>query len=303
MNDVIIISGPTAVGKTSLSIQIAKQLNTEIISADSMQIYKHMDIGTAKIKDSEMDGIKHHLIDIIEPDENYSVHDFQKSAYRIIEEMLKNNKIPVIVGGTGLYIDSLIYDYDFINVKPDYELRKKLEEEYSKNPQTLLDKVYSINYENYSHLNIKDKKKLIRAIEVFEKSGKLINYDREKSIKDINYHLFVLTNDRKIIYDRINKRVDIMIESGLIDEVKSLLEDGVDPNSQSMKAIGYREVISYLNNEYTYEEMIDKLKQNSRHYAKRQLTWFRRNEYSQWLDVSKYNENKMIKYILSSVND
>lgn len=303
MNDVIIISGPTAVGKTSLSIQIAKQLNTEIISADSMQIYKHMDIGTAKIKDSEMDGIKHHLIDIIEPDENYSVHDFQKSAYRIIEEMLKNNKIPVIVGGTGLYIDSLIYDYDFINVKPDYELRKKLEEEYSKNPQNLLDKVYSIDYENYSHLNIKDKKKLIRAIEVFEKSDKLINYDREKSIKDINYHLFVLTNDRKIIYDRINKRVDIMIENGLIDEVKSLLEDGVDPNSQSMKAIGYREVISYLNNEYTYEEMIDKLKQNSRHYAKRQLTWFRRNEYSQWIDVSKYNENEMIEYILSSVND
>lgn len=303
MNDIIIIAGPTAVGKTNLSIQLAKKLNTEIISADSMQIYKHMDIGTAKITKSEMSGIRHHLIDIIDPDDNFSVHDFQKAAYKIMDEMSNKDMIPIIVGGTGLYIDSLIYDYDFINVKPDYELRKKLEDQYKEDPQVLLSKLYDIDYDNYSHLNTKDMKKIIRAIEAYEKSGKIINYNREKSLKDINYHLFVLNNDREILYERINKRVDIMIESGLIEEVKSLLDNGVSSESQSMKAIGYKEVISYFNNEFSYEEMIEKLKQNSRHYAKRQLTWFRRNEFSQWLDVSKHSEEEMIEIILKQINN
>lgn len=300
MKNVIIIAGPTAVGKTNLGVKLAKQLNTEIISADSMQIYKGMDIGTAKVTDAEMDGIIHHLIDIVNPNDNFSVHDFQKIAYKKINELFDKNMIPIIVGGTGLYIDSLTYDYDFVNVKPDYDLRKNLEEIYNYNPQILLDRVHSIS-SNYNNLGIKDMKKIIRAIEVYEKSGEVINYNRTKTNEDINYNLFVLTDNRDKLYERINDRIDIMIKKGLIEEVSNLLRNGVDINSQSMKAIGYREVIAYLNNEYSYDEMIYKLKQNSRHYAKRQLTWFRRNEFSKWIDVSKYSEEEMINLIINSI--
>lgn len=286
MNKVIIIAGPTAVGKTNLAISLAKKLNTEIISADSMQIYRGMDIGTAKITTEEMDGVKHHMIGIIDPDENFSVQDFQKHAYNIMEELFEKNMIPIIVGGTGLYIDSLIFDYDFMNVKPNYQLRERLEKEYDENPELLLYKVHETS-ENYSHINIKDKKKIIRILEVYELSGEIINYERKLSERDIEYTLYVLNDDRDVLYDRINKRVDIMLDSGLIDEVKTLLANGVSPDSQSMKAIGYREVIEFLNDEIDYDTMVYKLKQNSRKYAKRQLTWFRRNEKSIWIDINK----------------
>lgn len=301
MKKVIIIAGPTAVGKTSLSIKLAKKLNTEIISADSMQIYKGLDIGTAKITEDEKNDIKHHLIDIINPSDSFSVHDFQRLCYDKMEEIFNKGKIPIIVGGTGLYIDSLIYDYDFLDVKPDKNLRSYLEVLYKKDPKLLLEYVINIDKQNYSHFNLNDKKKIIRAIEVFIKSGKTINYDRKKHTKDIKYYLYVLNDDRDKLYERINKRVDIMINDGLIDEVKSILDSGLDEDSQSMKAIGYKEVISYFRKEYDFETMIYKLKQNSRKYAKRQLTWFRRNEYSRWINIENKNTDQIVDHILKEI--
>lgn len=300
MKKVIIIAGPTAVGKTNLSIQLAKKLNTEIISADSMQIYKKLDIGTAKVTKEEMGGIKHHLIDIINPDESYSVQEFKKEALDIIKNLHVKNKIPVIVGGTGLYIDSLTHDFDFVNVKPNIELRKELEEIYKVKPAHLLDEVHQIS-DVYSHLTLKDKKKIIRAIEVYRESGKILNYDRKQNSSDVKYYLFVLNDNRENLYNRINNRVDIMINNGLVKEVKALLEQGLNANCQSMKAIGYKDVISYLNNDISYEDMVYKLKQNSRHYAKRQLTWFRRNELSDWINIEDKSTNDIINYILDRV--
>ncbi|MFM1524525.1 MULTISPECIES: tRNA (adenosine(37)-N6)-dimethylallyltransferase MiaA [Helcococcus] len=300
MKKVIIIAGPTAVGKTNLSIKLAKKLNTEIISADSMQIYKKLDIGTAKVTKEEMNGIKHYMIDIINPDDNYSVQQFKNDALDIINKLHDSNKIPIIVGGTGLYIDSLTHDFDFVNVKPNYDLRNKLENTYDKNPEILLDQVHQIS-EKYTNLTIKDKKKIIRAIEVYQESGKILSYDRKQNSTDIKYYLYVLNDDREDLYKRINSRVDKMIEKGLIEEVKSLLFNGLKPNSQSMKAIGYKEVLLYLNGEYTLKFMIEKLKQNSRHYAKRQLTWFRRNELSNWIDIKEKNTDDIVDYIIKDV--
>lgn len=300
MKKVIIIAGPTAVGKTNLSIKLAKKLNTEIISADSMQIYKKLDIGTAKVTKEEMNGIKHYMIDIINPDDNYSVQQFKNDALDIINKLHDANKIPIIVGGTGLYIDSLTHDFDFVNVKPNYDLRNKLENTYDKNPEILLDQVHQIS-EKYTNLTIKDKKKIIRAIEVYQESGKILSYDRKQNSTDIKYYLYVLNDDREDLYKRINSRVDKMIEKGLIEEVKSLLFNGLKPNSQSMKAIGYKEVLLYLNGEYSLKFMIEKLKQNSRHYAKRQLTWFRRNELSNWIDIKEKNTDDIVDYIIKDI--
>lgn len=297
--DVIIIGGPTGVGKSSLAIKLAKQLNTEIISADSMQIYRGMDIGTAKVSQEEMNGVVHHLIDIVDPTDTFSVQEFQIKALKLIEDLHKQNKIPIIVGGTGLYIDSLVYDYDFLNVKPDYKLRSKLEDIYNDNPQDLFDKLLKIDKDNYLHLNIKDKKKIIRAIEVYELSGKIISYDRQPSNDNINYKLYVLNDNRHDLYERINKRVDIMLDQGLIDEVKGLIDKGLNKDHQAAKAIGYREVFEYFNDELSYHEMVEKLKQDSRRYAKRQLTWFRRNEYSRWYSLEKYSIDQIKDIILN----
>lgn len=302
MNKVIIVAGPTAVGKSSLGIELAKMLNTEIISADSMQIYKNMDIGTAKLTNEEMQGIKHHLIDIVDSNDNYSVQEFQSQAYKIIKELFNKNKIPIIVGGTGLYIDSLTHDFDFLNIKPDYELRAKLETEYKKDSEKFRDRVINISPNSYGHLGINDMKKLIRAMEVYVKEDKIINYDRTASTKDIEYHLFVLDDDREDLYKRINDRVDLMLDKGLVDEVSYLLDNGLNRNSQSSKAIGYKEVIQYLDGEYAYEDMVELLKRNSRRYAKRQLTWFRRNEFSKWLNVGELGTNDIIKIIKDSVD-
>lgn len=300
MKDVIIIAGPTAVGKTSLSINLAKKLNTEVISADSMQIYKGMDIGTAKVTQKEMEEIKHHMIDIINPNENYSVQEFQNSCLKIIDEIHHKGKIPIIVGGTGLYIDSLTHDFDFVSVKPNYELRKKLESIYTVNPSMLLERVYNISKKSYSHLSLKDKKKIIRAIEVYEDCGKIIDYSRSMKNTSNNYHLFVLYDDRQNLYERINERVDVMILNGLIEEVKSILKIAGE-DAQSMKAIGYREVIEYIKGELDFETMKSKLKQHSRNYAKRQLTWFRRNEYSQWINIDGKTTDEIADFVINRV--
>ena len=301
MKDVIIIAGPTGVGKTKLSIQLAKELNTEIISCDSMQIYKGLDIGTGKIKTEEMQGIKHYMLDVVEPSENYSVQEYKNEAVKLIEQIHSKKLIPIIVGGTGLYIDSLTHNFDFANVKPDYNLRNELEQLYTENPNKLLEMVHNIDPNQYKDLTVKDKKKLIRAYEVFEKSGKLIDYSRVDKNSEYNYHLFVLTDNREVLYERINNRVDQMIKEGLVEEVKSILHNGVTQVSQSMKAIGYKEVIEYLNGEINYDEMISSIKQNSRRYAKRQLTWFRRNEYSNWISLEDYSFDEIKNIILESI--
>ena len=301
-NKLIIISGPTGSGKSSLSIELAKILNTDLISCDSMQIYQGMDIGTAKVSKELRTQIKHHMIDIIKPYENYSVKDYQKTAKSIIDSMHKEDKIPIMVGGTGLYVNSIVYDYDFNDVEPNYEYRKKLEAIFQTNPNRLLDRLLEIDQEKYSKLTIKDKKKIIRALEVFEFSGKTISVDSKKNT-DYDIYLYVLTDDRQRLYKNINLRVDQMLEDGLINEVKSLLADGVEPNSQSMKAIGYREAIPYIFGDLTYEEMVETLKKDTRHYAKRQLTWFRKIEDAVWLDKSQMDKKEMINKILEDINE
>lgn len=302
MKKVIIISGPTGVGKSDLSIELAKKLNGEIISADSMQIYRKMDIGTAKIKKDEMDNINHHLIDILEPDETYSVQNFKNRAYELIEEISQKGKLPIVVGGTGLYIDALIYNYDFTEVKPNPELRRDLEEKFMKNPKDLLNKLLNIN-PKYSYLNLSDKKKIIRALEVYELSGKTLEFDRKNNNDKYDFLLYVLTDERPLLYDKINKRVDIMINNGLLDEVRSLLNSGINPDSQSMKAIGYRQIIDFLKGDMDLESAIEKIKQDSRHYAKRQLTWYRRNPYSRWLDKSIMSREEILNKIIEEYNE
>lgn len=299
---VVIIAGPTGSGKSSLAIKLAKSINGEIISCDSMQIYKGMDIGTAKVSQEEMGEVCHHMIDIISPKDNYSVQDFQKNCKKLIKEIHARGHIPILAGGTGLYINSIFYDYDFNQVKPNPKFRQEMEAIYDDNPQIFLDKLMSIDKNKYSSLNLKDKKKIIRALEVYEFSGKTISVDSELN-KDYDFYLFVLTDDRKILYEKINRRVDIMLDEGLVNEVQSLLDDGLTDNHQSMKAIGYREVIPYIKGEIDYETMVESLKQDTRRYAKRQLTWFRKNEHAIWLDKSIYNQEEMLNKILEEINE
>lgn len=301
-NKLIIISGPTGCGKSSLSIELAKILDTELISCDSMQIYEGMDIGTAKVSKALRSQIKHHMIDIVKPNQKYSVKDFQYSAKTIISSIHQKNKIPIMVGGTGLYVNSIYYDYDFNDVEPNYEYRAELEQIFTRNPLELLDRLIEIDSEKYSRLTIKDKKKIIRALEVYEFSGKTITVESKKNT-DYDIFLYVLTDDREKLYDNINLRVDQMLNEGLVNEVKSLLADGLDPSSQSMKAIGYREVIPYIFDEISYDEMVETLKKDTRHYAKRQLTWFRKIEDAVWLDKSQMDKEEMINRILEDINE
>lgn len=299
---VIIIAGPTGSGKSSLAIQLAKKVNGEIISCDSMQIYRNMDIGTAKVTEKEKSGVVHHMIDIISPKENFSVQDFQKQCKKLIREIHDRGNLPILAGGTGLYINSILYDYDFSQVKPHPEFRKKLEAAYEIDPIQLLEKLNKIDKNLYSSLNIKDKKKIIRALEVYEFSGKTISVD-SKINQDYEFFLFVLNDKREKLYEKINQRVDLMLNNGLINEVDSLLSNGLNENHQSMKAIGYREVILYLQNKIDYQTMVDTLKQDTRKYAKRQLTWFRKNKNAIWLDKSESSQEEILIKILEEINE
>lgn len=292
----IIISGPTAVGKTDISIEIAKRLNGEIISADSMQIYKYMDIGTAKVRKDEMQGIKHHLIDFIEPDEDFSASNYKEKATKLITKLNNEGKTPIIAGGTGLYINSLVYELDFIDIAPDQDLRRNYEYIAEKEGKgyllELLRKVDPITAGKYSE---NDVQRIVRALEVYDKSGismseQTKNFRRpSQKYQPLMYCLYL---DRQKLYDRINHRVDLMIEKGLIGEVEGLLNMGYSKELSSMKAIGYRELIQYLEGEWSLDHAISKIKQFSRNYAKRQLTWFRRDDRIKWIDVEKF-ENKI----------
>lgn len=302
MKDLFILAGPTAVGKTDISIKLAKRLNGEIISADSMQIYKHMDIGSAKITKEEMQGIPHYLIDIVEPEESFNVSEFKKMAKQAIDKIDERKRLPMLVGGTGLYINSLIYNYDFTEASVDEEYREYLQSMAETNGKEYVHNLLKdVDLESYNRLFPNDLKRVIRALEVFKLTGKTISqFNLENDIYDIPYNVyyFVLNMNRDKLYDRINRRVDIMIENGLIDEVKKLKAMGYTADMQSMKGIGYKEILHYLDGNISLDEAIYLIKKGSRNYAKRQLTWFRKDDRVIWIDKDEFNdENEIVEYI------
>lgn len=293
----IIITGPTAVGKTDLSIDIAKNINADIISADSMQIYKHMDIGSAKIKKEEMKGIKHYLIDEVEPDYEFSVSEFQKRAKNYIKKIQKENKNVVVTGGTGLYLNSLIYNMDFAKSSANNELRDLLNKELEENGiDYMYEKLKSLDIDSANRIHKNNTKRVIRAIEVCLNGKKMNDFSNDLSInKDYKPIIIVLNRERENLYERINLRVDKMIQCGLISEVKNLLNMNYKKDMISMQGIGYKEIIKYLEGEYTLDEAIEIIKRDSRRYAKRQLTWFRRYKQAIWFNLDNYNNYEILK--------
>lgn len=289
----IVIVGPTGVGKTRLSIFLAKRLNSEIISADSMQIYKYMDIGTAKVEPKYQKEIKHHLIDIVEPNENFNVEQFQSLCIDKIEEISAKNKIPIIVGGTGLYINSITHKLEFNTVKSDEKLRYELENiAESQGNQKLHKMLEDIDPESASKIHKNNVRRVIRAIEVYKLTGHKfseINDKFDHYNDDYDFYIIGLNDDREILYERINQRVDEMIDEGFMAECKYIYEL-TDDNSQSIQAIGYREAFMYLNNEISFKDMVSLMKKNSRKYAKRQLTWFRQDERIHWMNLEDFNK-------------
>lgn len=306
--DLFILAGPTAVGKTAISINLAKNLNGEIISADSMQIYKYMDIGSAKIKEDEKEGIPHHVIDFVEPSKEFSVVEFKHEATKAIDEITGNSKLSMLVGGTGFYIDSLIFNYDFANAYKDEAYREHLKAlALEKGNEYVHSLLKDIDKESYNKLYPNDLKRVIRALEVYKLTGKTISeYNAEQDIYNIPYNVyyFVLTMDRAKLYDRINRRVDIMIAEGLIDEVIKLKNMGLTADMQSMKGIGYKEILYYLDGKITLDEAVEMIKKGSRNYAKRQLTWFRKDKRVVWIDKDTYNDDdEVAKAIINKFND
>jgi len=284
------ISGPTGVGKTKTSIQLAKKIDGEIISADSMQIYQEMNIGTAKIREEETEGIKHHLIDVISPDENFTVFDFQQRALALIDDITNRKKVPIIVGGTGLYVNSLLYDMDFQSNTVDRELRAELLNLLEREGKdALFHQLEEIDSKKAETIDRHNSKRVIRAIEIATYAKK--NKDFANDIlprKDMQFLLFTLYADRKLLYERINNRVMEMIEDGLVQEVESLVKKyHLTEENQSMKGIGYRQVIAFLEKKISNLEMIEEIKKDSRRYAKRQLTWFRRYPFAKWIDMDQ----------------
>ena len=300
-NKVIVICGPTASGKTALSIELAKQINGEIVSCDSMQIYKDMNIGTAKPTIEEMQGIKHYLIGYVSPEKRYSVADYKRDAKNAIKEILKKEKIPIIVGGTGLYLDSLIYEIEYQEIELDEEYRKKLEKEVENlGLEVLYERAKQIDPRAIEKISVHDKKRILRILEIYHATGKTKTEQEIESRKkevEYDYKDYALDWDREKLYNRINKRVDIMIEQGLIEEVKQIL-DKYDTFPTAMQGLGYKEVVDYLKGNLTKEEMIEKIKMETRRYAKRQLTWFRKNKQTIWLkgeDTIQNNINIILK--------
>ena len=279
---VIVICGPTASGKTSLGIQIANLVNGEIISADSMQIYKDMDIGSAKPTNEERAQAVHHLVDFVDPDRRYSVADFKKDAESKIKEILEKNKVPIIVGGTGLYVNSLIYNIHYNEVETDLEYRKMLE---NIDVKDLYKMAEGIDSEALKKITPTDRKRISRILEIYHSTGKT-KTELEKESRhepEYDYKIFVLNMDRQKLYDRINLRVDLMIKDGLVDEVKRMVEK-YSEFPTAMQGLGYKEIVDYLNGNCSLDEAIEKIKLETRRYAKRQLTWFRSYDNATWIE-------------------
>ena len=292
----IILAGPTAVGKTDNSIRLAKAVNGEIISADSMQVYKRMDIGSAKIMPEEMQDIQHYLIDVLEPTEEFNIVRFQTMAKEAMTEIYAKGKIPILVGGTGFYIQSLLYDIEFKEEEEaNIALRDELQrfaDEFGK--EALHERLKAVDPESAEAIPAGNVKRVIRALEFYETHHEKISaHNAEQAEKEspYNYAFFVLTDDRKLLYERIEKRIDIMLEKGLIDEVKALQAEGLNRNFVSMQGLGYKEILAYLEGEISLEEAVYILKRDTRHFAKRQITWFKREKDVKWLDKSEFGHN------------
>ena len=282
---VVVIVGPTASGKTAVSIELAKKINGEIISADSMQIYKYMDIGTAKPTLEEMQGIKHYMLDVVMPDETFNVAKYKSMAESAIEGILKKGKVPIIVGGTGLYINTLVDGIEFADVPGDEEYRNELiEKGYREGAMSIYKELEKVDSESAKKIDPNNIRRVARALEIYKVTGKTktqLDIESRKEVK-YDYRLFGMEWDRETLYNRIDLRVDKMIEAGLIDEVRNVTEKFKISNT-AVQGLGYKEVIEYLNGNISYEEMIEKLKLETRHYAKRQLTWFRRDKRIKWI--------------------
>ena len=294
---VIVICGPTASGKTKLGIELAKKINGEIVSCDSMQIYKDMTIGTAKPTEEERSEAVHHLVDFVLPSERYSVAEYKKDAENIIDKIIEKNKKPIIVGGTGLYLNSLVYGIDYPNIETDLNYRQELE---NRVKEEGLEKLYGeaqkIDSNAINKISPNDKKRILRILEIYYSTGKTKTEIEEESRKKgpkYDYKIFVLNMDRDKLYDRINKRVDFMIENRLIEEVKKLLEKYKNFPT-AMQGLGYKEVLQYLDGKITKNEMIEKIKQETRRYAKRQITWFKSYKSAIWLDALNSDNVKII---------
>lgn len=297
MNKLVILTGPTAVGKTDLSIQLAKKINGEIISADSIQVYKGMDIGSAKITKEETDGIPHHLIDILEPKEEFNVHIFKKLATKAINDISSRGKIPIIVGGTGFYIQAVLYDINFDDTETDYEYREYLEQlAKDKGNAFLHDMLKKVDHESATAIHCNNLKRVIRALEYYKQTGKKISEHNEKERENkspYNFAYFVLNDKRDKLYNRINKRVDIMFDNGLLKEMETLIAKGYTRDLVSMQGIGYKELFNYFDGKTSLDETKELIKKNTRHFAKRQLTWFRREKDVTMLNIDEFNYDRL----------
>lgn len=303
----IILTGPTAVGKTDLSIQLAKAIGGEIISADSMQVYRHMDIGSAKVTPEEMDGVPHHLIDVLEPEEEFNVVVFQKLAKEALTGIYERGHIPIIVGGTGFYIQALLYDIDFTENDGDTAIRRELEKlAQTQGAGCLHQMLQEIDPESAAAIHQNNVKRVIRAIEFYRQTGKKISLhneqEREKQ-SPYQFLYYVLDTDRKTLYERIDRRVDRMMEHGLVDEVKHLADMGCTRDMVSMQGLGYKEILDYLSGEIPLEEAVYILKRDTRHFAKRQITWFKRERDVRWLELEQFQNDrkKVLEHILDEI--
>lgn len=305
----IVLTGPTAVGKTALSIALAKAVNGEIISADSIQVYKYMDIGSAKIKPEEMQGIQHYLIDEIEPDEEFNVMLFQKYANEYIKQIRAKGKIPIIVGGTGFYIQAVLYGINFTEHEVDTSYRDELTRiSEEKGPEFLYEQLKEVDPEYADTVHANNQKRVIRALEYFQQTGQKFsehNEEQRENESPYNFAYFVLSDERERLYSRIEQRIDMMLEEGLVDEVKSLLDRGYTRDLVSMQGLGYKEIAAYLEGEMTLDEAVYILKRDTRHFAKRQLTWFRREKEVTFIDKAKanYDDNIILDEMLKVLKE
>lgn len=304
----IILTGPTAVGKTALSIGLAKAVDGEIISADSMQVYRKMNIGTAKIQQSEMQGVRHHLIDILDPGEDFNVVLFKKYALEAMKDIYTRGKIPVVVGGTGFYIQALLYDINFEDNDNDMSYREELQALAVEHGNSYIhDMLAGVDPESAEKIHENNVKRVIRALEFYKKTGtKISEHNEAESQKEspYNFEYFVLNDDRQKLYDRIDRRIDIMLEDGLLDEVRSLVDEGYSRDLVSMQGLGYKEMIDYIQERCTFDEALYTLKRDTRHFAKRQVTWFKREKQVTWVNKNEFDsEADILSFMIERLRE
>ncbi len=308
MKPLIILTGPTAVGKTALSIGLAKAVDGEIISADSMQVYRKMNIGTAKIEPSEMQGVRHHLIDILDPGEEFNVVLFKRYALEAMEDIYSRGKIPVIVGGTGFYIQALLYDIDFEDNDNDMSYREELQRLAAEKGNSYIhDMLSKVDPESAEKIHENNVKRVIRALEFYRKTGmKISEHNETEAQKEspYNFEYFVLNDDRSKLYDRIDRRIDIMLEQGLEAEVRQLVSEGYSRDLVSMQGLGYKEIIDYIQGRCSFDEAVYTLKRDTRHFAKRQITWFKREKQVTWVNKNEYDsESSILEYMMNRLRE